>query len=167
MPGSTARMVLKQPPMLRSTISSNASGVVSTQATPTASPPSRRISAATGSIAATSRPTSARRHPSRPKARETAAPMPFAGPVIIATRPFRFRSIDLRPVQVALRSKQRLRQIGRRRQELVREDLLDFRRARKLARVDQDVDRLLQPCVVDIAEADLGDLGMVHLVLER
>jgi len=41
----------------------------------------------------------------------------------------------------------------------MREDFLDFRRARQPARVDQDVDRLLQPHVVDIAEADLGDLG--------
>ncbi len=48
----------------------------------------RSISCATGSIAAMSRPTSASLHPSRRKRLLIAAPMPLAGPVIIATRPF-------------------------------------------------------------------------------
>ena len=43
---------------------------------------------------------------------------------------------------------------------------LDLRRARQLVGVDQDVDRVLQARIVHIAEADLGELRMVHLVLD-
>ena len=55
----------------------------------------------------------------------------------------------------------------RRRQERRREDFRHRRRARQGAGIDQDVDRLLQPLRIDVAQTDRGDLGMVHLVLER
>ena len=134
MPGSTARMVLKQPFMLSSTIWSNSSGVVSQPVLPigpeppatltrisTPSPkaaasltmrsqsaawvtshfttitltPMARASKATGSIAARSRPASARCTPSRAKARLIAAPMPLAGPVTIATLLLSCRSMGV------------------------------------------------------------------------
>src|SRR4051812_22035130 len=217
MAGSTACMVLKQPPMLSVTISSNSSAVVcapvlpigpeppatftrmsmrppkmsrvtsaaSSQAvalvtshcTTIASLPPARISFATGSIAETSRPISASLQPSCPNALLTAAPIPFAGPVITATRPCSLKSIlvvsrsfvpgcrlpngearDLaaRPGPCGGRKDSPLRvdQLGwtirLRWQEFAREDLAQRRCARQLVGVDQNVDRLLQPRIVDI-----------------
>src|SRR5262245_5201142 len=121
--------------------------------------PARLASAATGSIAAVSRPMSASLTPSAAKASVIAAPMPLAGPVIMATRPLSIRSM--------VASEQLLRQVVGWWQEGAGEDLVDRRRAGQRIGIDQDVDRALEPLRIDIAEADLGDLGMVHLVLER
>jgi hypothetical protein len=130
--GITARIVLKQPAMLRVTISSNSARVVShpvlpigpeppatltrtsmrpktscdraiaestasvsvrSQAITVTSQPIPLAASDTGSMAATSRPTSASRQPSRAKPSVTAAPIPLAGPVMTATRPFNARSM--------------------------------------------------------------------------
>ena len=60
---------------------------VRSQGTTMASAPRSLASFATGSTAATSRPTSASFEPSAANALVIAAPMPLAGPVIMATRP--------------------------------------------------------------------------------
>src|SRR5580692_11563008 len=107
------------------------------------------MSSATGSIAVTSRPSSARRQPSVANAFEIAAPIPLAGPVITATRPFSARSMQSSterghparssrkkhaggtPALQEAPSKQRLWQFGRRRQERAGEDFLFLRGARQ------------------------------------
>src|SRR5262245_59103518 len=96
-------------------------------------PPFVLASLATGSIAAVSRPVNASRTPSAANASVIAAPMPLAGPVIIATRPLSIRSM--------VELEQLLRQIIRRGQESAREDLFDRRRARQRVGIDQYVDR--------------------------
>src|SRR4051812_43764966 len=146
-----------------------------------ASVPAAWTCSATDSIAAVSRPTRARRAPSAAKAMVIAAPMPLAGPVITATRPPSPRSIVVSSLAHKERSagvrfvrrtgprfcsEQLFRERVSRRQERRREDFIDRRRARKTVGIDQDVDGGLEPRHVDIAEADLRDLGMVHLILE-
>ena len=111
-----------------------------------------------------------------------AAPMPLAGPVIIATRSFEhseFHVCFIRSMCCA-RAGHGLAGPGRAAQNSFLGSSAtggrkarvkissDRRRARQLVGLDQDVDRPLAARVhVDVAEPDLGDLGMVHLVLER
>ena len=64
---------------------SHCCGSVRSQGTMIASAPMVLTVSATGSMAAQSRPTSASRAPSAAKASVMAAPIPFAGPLIIAT----------------------------------------------------------------------------------
>src|SRR5712692_2846394 len=174
---------------------SHCTGLVRSQGTMIASPPAVFAFAATGSIAAVSRPTKARRAPSAANAMVMAAPIPLAGPVITATRPLSIKSMVAsslfpasqrglvpltraqvrgfgsrfsreRGTSIHLRLKQLLEQIVGRRQEGGREDLVDRRRARERCGIDQDVDRFLQSRGIDVAQPNLGDLGVIHLVLE-
>src|SRR5271156_1318311 len=157
-------------------------GSVRSQGTMIASAPADLTDLATGSIAAKSRPTSASRAPSAAKASVIAAPIPLAGPVIIATRPLSFNSI-VTPLQrdvslncpsarkqsgrVGENSEQLFRQLIRRRQKIRRKDLADRRSTWQIVGLDQNVDRPLQPGDINVADPDFGDFGMVHFVLER
>ena len=70
-----------------------AAATVRSQGTMMAPPPAALTDLAMGSMAALSRPTRAKCAPSAAKASVMAAPIPLAGPVIIATRPLRFKSM--------------------------------------------------------------------------
>src|SRR5258707_319183 len=75
--------------------SSHCFASVRSHGTMIASPPAACTAQATGSIALVSRPTRASRAPSAANASVIAAPIPLAGPVMTATRPLRFRSMEM------------------------------------------------------------------------
>src|SRR5690606_40749126 len=127
--------------------------------TTSASVPIAFSSWATSSIAAVSRPASTNCAPSRAKARVTARPMPVAGAVMTTTLPFRSRFIWVSgPVSECARACFTLGQ------EATIKDLLDAWGIFQLIGGDDDVDVLLQALIIHIAQADIGNFRMAHVI---
>src|SRR5580704_1673052 len=176
-PPATLTRTSRRPPnasLVAPTAASHCRASVRSQAMTIALPPLAFTSPATGAMAAVSRPTSASLQPSAAKAWVMAAPIPFAGPVINTTRSSSSNLMVWYPWQISKRWERatrpalhggadRGRPFAERRQKAAIENLVEPRRARQFLGLDQDVDRLGHSSIVDVAEADFGDLRVAHL----
>src|SRR5579859_5715340 len=96
--------------------------------------------------------------------------MPLAGPVMTTTRFSRESFMGWSVLCQVLMSgigPDRSRAFAQWRQEAAVEDFANHGRARQFLGLDHDVDRLCHAFVADVADADLGDLRMAHLVGHR